>query len=210
MSSSGKSVFGLELDLNAARYESVEYAYVGFDPSYTLDKLTEYAAANSRHFMVDMRKILVYYVTRGTKLDSEKAKLKTKESAYAELREIKDIYFIKDEKPKKREDISVARIVGVFPHLTGKLLASRIGRPVIPDYKLIPVGLQFASGASLIPKSPEFNHLFEAWVVWAKEFDNIINEEPNHAAVLKFAITMRNSRYVPEDVRIKLVGEFGV
>lgn len=188
------------------------FAYQGFDPALTFEEL-KIKALNSgktkEEFMEDMTALLVYFVSRGSKYTGKpKAKGKTSDEGKNRMNELYATYGITDEYPNNAKDITIPRISSIFPHLCAKLFSMNIGRQVTksPFYQ----SLQFPAAASLIPNTPDWDAFFDRWLLWAIEYDKVVNpSKANADKVKEFAGIARRSQFLSTATRVKYMKGLG-
>jgi hypothetical protein len=100
---------------------------------------------------------------------------KTSDAGKAKIAQIITTYDIISGAPQKKEEITINRILGVFPHLIAAILSSGKGRVVgtIPFSMQAHPFLCFPSGCALIPTDD--STLMNAWREWAYNFDYVVN-----------------------------------
>jgi len=210
-----EAVFQLDIDLRMAKIDHDTFQYQGYEPGNTYRVLIEKAkraGENSEAFFISMRQVLTFYVSRGTKIQTKKVKGKSSEAAKKILLRLVEKYDITDNRPTDKDDITVARIVGVFPHLVAQLMADEdIGRIVGSEKPGLPRALHFSAAPSLIPNGSTYDDLFLKWYEWATSFDIIINgANADSEKVLNYGQIMRKSSYLSDDRRIMILGKIGV
>ena len=210
-----QDILAWDINFDVVAIDLELFAYMGFDPKHTLKKLAEKATNqkfSKERFKQDMMRILTFYVSRGTRLYTEKVRGKTREEAKDILRDLASAYNVQDKQPKSRDDITVARIVAVFPHIVAELMNNEtIGRVV----GNAPAGffrcLCFPSAPSIIPRLPAYEPVYESWLVWAKEFDKVINQKnADIKKVEQYGEITWKSNYLTNDERVRIMSRLGI
>jgi len=180
------------------------FQYQGFDPRLILSLLKAKEGDTTR-FARDMQALVVFGITRGTRVSREKVIERTSDEGKDVILRLKTKYGIKDIVPKTSKDITLARVLGVFPYLIARMmtmpgLARVIG--TIPEG--LPVYLAFPGAPAIIPTDNQA--LFDLWRSWAYSFDQVINRDaPSPANVDLYAnITWNSPLYSDADREILL------
>jgi len=184
----------------------VMLAYLGYDPMVTYERLTslaELALITEDQFHKDMKMLICWYVTRGTRLDA-RARAKTGKEAISTVAKLLSRYDVQIPKPGQSfgpEVITLPRIGLTLASYTaiyqGKFGKDPVGERSL-DNVLLPKALRFSGASSIIPASEA--QTLGLYIQWAIAFDRIINEKKvkgqSQAAkdkVVQFAMLSFNS-----------------
>jgi hypothetical protein len=187
----------------------LEFAYQGLDPLLIYRTLKNRARNKgvSELFKDHMTKLMLWYVMRGSRI-SGKALLKSKQEARDFLSEMSSIYGITDNVPKTSDDITLARITAVFPHIVAKYIILMNKEPVgwkelgvdsIPRY------LAFPGAPSIIPEEEWEGGMRKKFLEWAVKFDAIIKARPEPDKVATYADTVFKSSLFNKDQRKRML-----
>jgi hypothetical protein len=203
------------------------FQFQGFNPAVMFEHLKALAfnatpKRSVNDFVDDMRKILAWYIIRGSKHNTSNSK-KVSEEGAREIAKLAEIYQIKDSKPDKATTVTIARIAGVFAHVVAFLIHKsnpRLVRVLTSDGKQIdnlPRGLHFPSGASIIPKSEDYDKVFESWLEFQYSFSDLINsrnseydQKEAHEQARNYGNIMRNNSFFSEEDREKWMKMLGI
>jgi len=195
------------------------FKYQGYNPRDFFMKLWSSAQDNGiakETFVDDMKAILVFYVTRGTRVD--KGKDKSSKDGKDRLKELKERYSISDGVKQEKsggggrtlpaDEVTIARIAGCFPQVVSMLMDQSFSRTVVDGPAGLPRGLAWAGAPSVIPRNSEAGKkLYALWLTWAKDFDKQIkgkdNAQPDQ--VEKYGKIIWESNFIGDKARAEIV-----
>jgi len=188
------------------------FAYQGFDAKVVFEEMKRRAKQNKipmNLFKDGVTGILVFFCNRGAKFSKPKVEGRTKEDGKSVMKKWYQIFDIKDEQPKTTTAITLPRMSSVFPWICGQIYNANKGRKVTMSEWYKP--LQFPAAASLIPKGVMWNSFYQFWILWAIEFDKVVN--PGNAKpdnVIKYAQFARDSDYLTDKQREEYLSGWGL
>jgi len=206
-----------------------EFAYTGFNPKVTFKELMKIADGNLKALTADVVKILTFVLIRGTRPDRNRVKKTMSDQGAREIEALIERYKIKLETvPTKQEDISLGRIVATFPHLFAGLIHRNIKNenlrlPGADKAGLLPKQLMFPAAPALIPKSGDWDYLFNDWAAYSANFSRIINKKTprdnvndNKSAGLEsknqtaYGNIARNNSIFTDEQRANILSKMGI
>jgi len=171
-----------EADIKGLSKYINNFSYEGFDPLVIYKCLAECAEKNARssdEFTSDMAKLIILILVRGIKWSKSSEKMS--DEGKKEVQRLKSMYSIIESSRPGKTDVIPGRIPAVFPALTANLLNShRFMIPLAVKSDDLPVYLHFPQAPSIIPSSD--SDTFNNWLVWAKNFDKVINPKSHDEA----------------------------
>jgi len=162
--------------------ESIDY--LGFNPETILKNFLGLAKQKSREPLADLTFLLIFGMTRGTKIRSSKVMTSMKEESAQKLKELAEAYNIVDGAPTdKKNTITIGRLIASASPIVAKLMkneeiAKRTAYLLAPkvaevkeDQVELPDHLKFPGSNSLYPEEQK---MCAAYEVWAQDFSLFI------------------------------------
>jgi hypothetical protein len=176
------------------------FSYEGYDPELMF-KVLRQLETNDDILIRDLKNLCYFSVNRGTRVS--KSTLKMSEKGRDEIRRLSRKYKIIDTIPKNKEDVTIARIVGVMPVYVASLLEAHKGRIIGIQPEGLPRGLCFPGAASIIPKSRA--DIYSLWLKWSMTFNQIIANGKNSERVDFYGQILWNSSYIDNELRLATI-----
>jgi len=175
-------------------------SYQGFNPTEFKVYLRTFEE-NEKIFEKDIVQIIAIYLGRGTK--SEKMSTKISENGKTLLTHLIRKYKIVSTLPKKKEEVTFARVAASYPVICALSLKNGYGR-IVGDKSDCPTSLCFPSAASIIPKTR--TDLLEKWKNWRANFSQTIKSKVDAT----FDDIIINSSLYSESERIEIIRKLEV
>jgi hypothetical protein len=176
------------------------FDYEGYHPLTTFAFMKE-IEKNDDHLTTDIKIICYFSANRGTR--TNKAMTRMSDEGKEILKQLIKKYNIIDTTPKKKEDITIARITGIMPSYMASLIEANKTKVIGKEVPGLPKSLCFPGAPALIPLDNE--DLFLKWLEWANSFNKIIRAGADSERVLMYGHIVWQSNYVPEHVREKSI-----
>jgi hypothetical protein len=197
----------LDLDFWAAVAET--FRYQGFDPRHIM-KLLILKEKDKRAFARDMKTIIVWVETRGTRISKEKVIKRTTAEGQDVIRRLQAKYNIRDEVPDSLDTVTLPRVVACFPQLVAR---TRMTFGYVRQIEDSPTGLPrflcFPGAAALMSDTSTLGKsTFDLWIQWAVNFDMVINPRAHNVQkVRQYAEIVRNSSVIPRNKRDEILND---
>jgi len=128
-------------------------------------------------FIYHMRLLVAVYIERGSSFLFRGIEKMSNYVVRMYIKALIPVYDILKEKPLggyKSNDVSLARIVAIFPMMVAELMKKAKKVPIAANVSPnVPSWYKFPGGASLIPRGEE--EFFNQWKAWYEEFGKVIN-----------------------------------
>lgn len=167
------------------------FAYAGFDPEAVFKALIACAMREklSRDdFLLDIVKLISYYVARGTTINRRGQVNSGTVEAQKEIEKLRKRYRIQDnisDQARAQNVVTMNRVMNTFPDVVGTLFSKNAKRP-IGALGIIPRCIMFPGGAAMIPADKAWDPLFEKFLDWSVTFDRTINRLKRQANTKAF------------------------
>lgn len=133
------------------------------------------------------KKIAYYYLTRGASVSDAVLKKMKKEEGEMMMKIVNCLSLVRDDRPQKADDLTVARLVACFPHRVAEIIAALHGtggiRIVAYDdltddlKKVIKPWMCFPQAAALFARkgvNADQDKLYSSWLLWLDAFSKIV------------------------------------
>jgi hypothetical protein len=169
-----------------------DFSYQGYDPVVILDEMCKKSKGKDK-LADDVAVLVSFYLSRGT--NTSKSLKSMTDSGKKLLIDLVKKYGIRNERPKNRKDITISRVMSVFPTIVSRLMKLLDVKPMCEPPEGLPSHYCFPAGASLLLSDGDF----ELFAIWTRDFAKLINSDPEES--VKYADIVYRSQFMTRKMR---------
>jgi hypothetical protein len=181
------------------------FDYEGYNPTFTLSMMEKYEP-DAQTLLADIKLIAYLAIVRGTKHIKAMTKMSTEGKGI--VHELSTKYHITDHVPKTKEEVTIARIIGIIPKYCATLLKNNKGRIIGTIPQDLPHWLCFPMAPSIIPTDMPL--LYAKWLEWATSFNEIVNQGKDSGRVDFYGKIIWHASYMEMNERKAALRNLGM